>query len=247
MEQAHILADWLRESRYTVFLGGAGVSTESGIPDFRGAKGIYTQRFGKLSAEDLISASFFHAEPEIFYRFYREHLLFPEARPNPAHRVLAEWESKGLISAVITQNIDGLHQMAGSRRVLELHGSAHRNHCLRCGKSYDLSFILQTEGVPKCPACGGLIKPDVTLFGEALPPNVFEEAAEEVSKAELMIVGGTSLVVYPAASLIRFLKKGKIVLVNLTPTEADARADLVCHEKIGNFFQEVDRFIQDVG
>ena len=185
----------------------------------------------------------FPGRPWGFYRFYREHLLFPEARPNPAHRALARWEAEGRISAVITQNVDGLHQAAGSRKVFELHGSAHRNHCLRCGKNYDMDFILHSEGVPHCPDCGGVVKPDVTLFGEALPPHVFEDAAEEVSRADLLIVGGTSLAVYPAASLLGYFERGKVALINLTATEADSRADLVCRQPIGAVLQEVDELL----
>ncbi len=243
MNQTNTLAEWLKQSKRAVFFGGAGVSTESGIPDFRGAKGIYSQKYGELNAEDLVSASYFRADPDGFYRFYREHLLFPEARPNPAHRALARWEAEGRISAVITQNVDGLHQAAGSRKVFELHGSAHRNHCLRCGKNYDMDFILHSEGVPHCPDCGGVVKPDVTLFGEALPPHVFEDAAEEVSRADLLIVGGTSLAVYPAASLLGYFERGKVALINLTATEADSRADLVCHQPIGAVLQEVDELL----
>ena len=224
---------FLEESRSVVFFGGAGVSTESGIPDFRSEDGLYRQKF-PFPPEYMLSHECFERHPEEFFQFYREKMLAPDAKPNPAHRKLAEWEREGRLDAVVTQNIDGLHQAAGSRNVFELHGSVHRNHCVRCGKSFPLSFVAGTEGVPRCP-CGGIVKPDVVLYGESLPEDAWRGALRAVSRADLLIVAGTSLAVYPASSLVECCP-GRLVVVNLSPTPADARADLVLRERVGELF-----------
>ena len=219
------LKDWGAESGRIVFFGGAGVSTESGIPDFRSEDGLYRQSY-RYPPETILSRSFFERHPEEFFAFYRDKMLFPEAKPNPVHRWLAEWEQAGRLAAVVTQNIDGLHQAAGSRRVLELHGSVHRNTCLKCHARYDLNFILGTHGVPRCP-CGGIIKPDVVLYEESLDEAVLQGAVEAISSADLLIVGGTSLAVYPAAGLLRYYRGNRLVLINRSVTPYDDRADLL--------------------
>ncbi len=219
------LKDWVAESGRIVFFGGAGVSTESGIPDFRSEDGLYRQSY-RYPPETILSRSFFERHPEEFFAFYRDKMLFPEAKPNPVHRRLAEWEQAGRLAAVVTQNIDGLHQAAGSRRVLELHGSVHRNTCLKCHARYDLNFILGTHGVPRCP-CGGIIKPDVVLYEESLDEAVLQGAVEAISSADLLIVGGTSLAVYPAAGLLRYYRGNRLVLINRSVTPYDDRADLL--------------------
>ena len=221
----------MAESGRIVFFGGAGVSTESGIPDFRSEDGLYRQSY-RYPPETILSRSFFERHPEEFFAFYRDKMLFPEAKPNPVHRWLAEWEQAGRLAAVVTQNIDGLHQAAGSRRVLELHGSVHRNTCLKCHARYDLNFILGTHGVPRCP-CGGIIKPDVVLYEESLDEAVLQGAVEAISSADLLIVGGTSLAVYPAAGLLRYFRGDNLVVINKQPTSADAMANLLIHEPIG--------------
>ena len=231
------LKQWVQESKRIVFFGGAGVSTESGIPDFRSQDGLYNMKY-KYPPETIISHPFFMRNPEEFYRFYRDKMLFPEAQPNAAHRKLAEWEAEGKLLAVVTQNIDGLHQAAGSKKVYELHGSVHRNYCMRCGKFYDLDFIMKGEGVPKC-TCGGTVKPDVVLYGENLDNDVINGACDAISRADMLIIGGTSLAVYPAAGLIDLYRGHRLVLVNLSATPQDSRADLVIHEKIGKVFSEL--------
>ena len=231
------LKQWVQESKRIVFFGGAGVSTESGIPDFRSQDGLYNMKY-KYPPETIISHPFFMRNPEEFYRFYRDKMLFPEAQPNAAHRKLAEWEAEGKLLAVVTQNIDGLHQAAGSKKVFELHGSVHRNYCMRCGKFYDLDFIVKGEGVPKC-ACGGTVKPDVVLYGENLDNDCINGACDAISRADMLIIGGTSLAVYPAAGLIDLYRGHRLVLVNLSATPQDSRADLVVHEKIGQVFSEL--------
>ena len=225
------LQDWISESRHIVFFGGAGVSTESGIPDFRSVDGLYHQQYA-FPPETILSHSFFERNPEEFYRFYRSKMLFPQARPNAAHKKLAEWEAEGRLKAVITQNIDGLHQAAGSRTVLELHGSVHRNHCERCGKFYGLDHILHTEGVPRC-SCGGIIKPDVVLYEEGLDQRMLEGSVRYLAEADMLIIGGTSLNVYPAAGLIRYYRGRKLVLINKSPVARDLAADLVITDPIG--------------
>ncbi len=225
------LRRYLDEAQRLVFFGGAGVSTESGIPDFRGAAGLYS-RNGHYPPETILSHSFYESHPEEFFAFYRRHLLFPDAKPNPAHLALAAWERKGRLNAVITQNIDGLHAKAGSRRVLELHGSVYRNYCERCGAFYDLNHILQSSGVPRC-GCGGRVKPDVVLYEEGLSETVLQEAVLAIRQADLLIVGGTSLNVYPAAGLLRYFQGGRMVLINRSATPADGNADLVLRDSIG--------------
>ena len=222
------------ESNNIVFFGGAGVSTESGIPDFRSKDGLYAQKYA-YPPETIISHDFFLHNTAEFYRFYRERMLFPSARPNAAHLALARLEEEGKLSAVVTQNIDGLHQAAGSQRVYELHGSVLRNHCMRCGKFYPLSYILQSDGIPRCD-CGGVVKPDVVLYGESLDDKVVEGAINAIARADTLIVGGTSLVVYPAAGFLDFFRGKHLVVVNKTPTQADERADLVINAPIGEVF-----------
>lgn len=225
------LEDLIAKSNNIVFFGGAGVSTESGIPDFRSVDGLYNQQW-KYPPEQIISHSFFEANPEEFYRFYRAKLIVKDARPNAAHLRLAKLEAQGRLKAVITQNIDGLHQAAGSKNVLELHGSVHRNHCTRCGAFYTLDDVLRSEGVPRC-GCGGVIKPDVVLYGEALDETTLNAAVRAIRRADLLLVGGTSLNVYPAAGLLRYFTGAALAVVNKTPTPADARADLVIQASIG--------------
>ncbi len=227
----------ISESENVVFFGGAGVSTESGIPDFRSKDGLYAQRYD-YPPETIISHDFFLHDTAEFYRFYRERMLFPAARPNAAHLALARLEREGKLSAVVTQNIDGLHQAAGSRRVYELHGSVLRNHCMRCGKFYPLSYIAESKGVPRCE-CGGIVKPDVVLYGEPLDDKTVQGAVGAIAKADALIVGGTSLVVYPAAGFLDFFRGRHLVVVNKTPTQADARADLVINAPIGEVFAAI--------
>ena len=221
-------------SRRIVFFGGAGVSTESGIPDFRSGGGLYSRASGTSYApEQILSHTFFVEHLEEFYGYYRSHLLYPDARPNAAHRALAAWEREGRLSSVITQNIDGLHQAAGSRRVLELHGSVHRNTCLDCGKHFGLEAILHCDRIPRCDSCRGLIKPDVVLYEESLDSRVLEESVEELARADTLIVGGTSLVVYPAAGLVHAFGGEHLVLINRDTTGFDRLATLVIREPIG--------------
>lgn len=234
MEPRQQLAQWLSESQNTVFFGGAGVSTESGIPDFRSVDGLYQQKY-PYPPEEIISHHFFVAHPEEFYRFYRDKMLWLHAKPNPAHRYLALLEKQGKLRSVITQNIDGLHQLAGSCSVRELHGSVHRNYCMSCGKFYDASFIAASQGVPTC-SCGGIVKPDVVLYEECLDDQVLRQAMADLAAADLLIVGGTSLVVYPAAGLIDYFQGKHLVLINKSATAQDSRADLLIQEPIGAFF-----------
>lgn len=231
------LKKWVEESRSIVFFGGAGVSTESGIPDFRGVDGLYRQKYA-YPPETILSHEFLLQHPEEFYRFYREKILILNARPNPAHEKLAQWEREGRLRAVITQNIDGLHQAAGSKRVLELHGSIHRNHCTRCGKFYTAEQIAATTGVPRCD-CGGTIRPDVVLYGESLDEKVLRASMDALSHADLLIVGGTSLSVYPAAGLIDLYPGDRLALLNRTPTPRDGRANLILREPIGRIMAEL--------
>ena len=233
------LQEWITDSPNIVFFGGAGVSTESGIPDFRSVDGLYNQQY-PYPPETILSRTFFERSPEEFYRFYRDKMLFPDARPNAAHWKLAELERAGKLSAVITQNIDGLHQAAGSKNVYELHGSVHRNFCRKCRRFYDLKFVLRSQGVPRCPACGGIIKPDVVLYEEALDNDVMRRAIEHIRKADMMIVAGSSLVVYPAAGLINYYKGHRLVLINRSATPFDDQADLVVHDTIGKVFGAIE-------
>lgn len=226
------------EGKRIVFFGGAGVSTESGIPDFRSADGLYNQKY-KFPPERIISHSFFMSQPEEFYRFYRDRMIFPDAKPNAAHLKLAELERAGKLTAVITQNIDGLHTAAGSRNVIELHGSVHRNHCMKCGKSYGLDFIANSEGIPRCE-CSGIVKPDVVLYEEGLDESDINRAINAIAEADVLIIGGTSLVVQPAAGLIRFFNGRRLVVINKTPTSADDEADIVIKGSIGETLSQIN-------
>ncbi len=237
MGELEKLKQWIAESDNIVFFGGAGVSTESGIPDFRSVDGLYNQQYD-YPPETIISHSFYRRNPEEFYRFYKNKMLFPDAKPNAAHRALAELERQGKLKAVITQNIDGLHQAAGSKEVLELHGSVHRNYCTRCGEFYDLAAIMKMDGVPRC-SCGGIIKPDVVLYEEGLDQGTMQKAVRYIRQADVLIVGGTSLTVYPAAGLIDYYQGSKLVLINKTVTPMDERADLVISGKIGEVLGEL--------
>lgn len=234
MNEQSLLKDWINESRNIVFFGGAGVSTESSIPDFRGVDGLYHQEY-RYPPETIISRSFYRSNPGEFYRFYKNKMLFPEAKPNPAHIALAKLEDMGKLKAVITQNIDGLHQAAGSKNVLELHGSVRRNHCTRCMKFFTLEELLSSmgeDGIPRC-SCSGLIKPDVVLYEESLDEDVLSRSVAYISHADMLIVGGTSLTVYPAAGLIDYYRGNKMVLINKTVTPMDDKADLVISGSIG--------------
>lgn len=226
------LQKWINESDNIVFFGGAGVSTESGIPDFRSVDGLYNQQYA-YPPETILSHSFFEKNPEEFYRFYHNKMLFPNAKPNAAHLKLAELERVGKLKAVVTQNIDGLHQAAGSVNVYELHGSVHRNYCMKCRQFYDLDFMTKSEGVPRCPVCGGMIKPDVVLYEESLDQETIEAAVLAISRADMLIIGGTSLAVYPAAGLVRYYRGDKLTLINKSPTPYDKEADLVIAGPIG--------------
>ena len=228
------LEEILAKSSRIVFFGGAGVSTESGIPDFRSVDGLYHQKYD-YPPETILSHTFWEQNPEEFYRFYRDKLIVKGAKPNAAHLRLAKLEKQGKLKAVVTQNIDGLHQAAGSRRVLELHGSVHRNYCMKCGKSYDAEYMLHAEGVPTC-SCGGRIKPDVVLYEEGLDMTVMARAIQAIQDADMLIIGGTSLIVYPAAGLIDYYRGNKLVVINMSVTSQDKNADLVIQEPIGKVF-----------
>ncbi len=237
MEQLERLKQWIDESEHIVFFGGAGVSTESGIPDFRSVDGLYNQKF-EYPPERIISHSFFQSQPEYFFRFYREKMMPLGFEPNVTHRVLAQWEREGKLDAVITQNIDGLHQKAGSKNVYELHGSVLRNYCTRCGKFYPAEFVKACPGVPQC-TCGGTVKPDVVLYGERLDADTMDQSADAVYNADLLIVAGTSLTVYPAAGLLNYYRGNRLVLINRDETPCDYRADLVIHESLGEIFSKL--------
>ena len=236
-DQLKTRQNWIDDSRSIVFFGGAGVSTESGIPDFRSVDGLYNQKYD-YPPEEILSRTFFDARPEEFYRFYRDKMLCLDARPNAAHKKLAQLEAAGKLRSVVTQNIDGLHQLAGSRRVWELHGSVHRNHCMRCHKGYPVEFIRDSAGVPRC-TCGGIVKPDVVLYEEALDSSVLEGALKDIQRADMLIIGGTSLAVYPAASLVRYYRGSRLVLINKSPTPYDAHANLVIAGPIGEILGAV--------
>lgn len=229
------LQNWIKESHSVVFFGGAGVSTESGIPDFRSVDGLYHETY-QFPPETILSRTFFHQNTVEFYRFYRNKMLYPHAKPNEAHLALAHMEASGKLRSVITQNIDGLHQAAGSRRVWELHGSVHRNYCMKCHSYYPMETILNSEGIPTCH-CGGTIKPDVVLYEESLAPSVLEGAIADLKQADLLIIGGTSLAVYPAAGLIDYFTGKHLVLINKTSTPYDRSADLVIQAAIGAVFR----------
>ena len=238
MGQIEQLRQWVNESDNIVFFGGAGVSTESGIPDFRSVDGLYNQQYD-YPPETILSHTFYRRNTEEFYRFYRNKMLCLDAKPNAAHLKLAEWEQKGKLKAVVTQNIDGLHQAAGSKKVYELHGSVLRNFCESCHKFYDVNYIADSEGIPKCN-CGGDIKPDVVLYEEGLDQNTLTGAIRAISEADVLIVGGTSLAVYPAAGLLDYYTGNKLVLVNKTPTPRDSIADLIVQGSIGEIFSQLD-------
>lgn len=238
MDQTAKLKEIVDNSDNIVFFGGAGVSTESGIPDFRSVDGLYHQKYD-YPPETILSHTFYRSKPEEFFRFYRDKMLCLSAKPNAAHLKLAQWEKEGKLKAVITQNIDGLHQAAGSREVLELHGSVLRNYCEQCGEFYDAEYMLHAEGVPRCEKCGGPIKPDVVLYEEGLDQNTMNKAVQYIRQADVLIIGGTSLVVYPAAGLIDYYKGNKLVLVNKTPTGRDSMADLVVKGSIGEIFSQL--------
>ena len=229
----------VNECNYIVFFGGAGVSTESGIPDFRSVDGLYNQKY-KYPPETIISHSFFMSRPEEFYEFYKDKMLYTDVIPNDAHKKLAELEAAGKVKAVVTQNIDGLHQAAGSKTVLELHGSVHRNYCMNCGKSFDLKYVKESDGVPRCDECGGMIKPDVVLYEEGLNQQTLEDAVYYISHADMLIIGGTSLAVYPAAGLIDYYRGNKLVLINKSTTPMDSRADLLIQAGLGEVFGQIE-------
>ena len=232
---AEALERQIERSRSMVFLGGAGVSTASGIPDFRSADGLYQQHFA-YPPEEMLSHGFYVSHPEEFFRFFRERMVALDAKPNRAHEKLAELEATGPLEAVLTQNIDGLHQMAGSKRVLELHGSVHRNICQSCGAVYPVEWVMEKEGVPHCDLCGGAVKPDVVLYGESLDQRVLQEAVNLISRADLLVIGGTSLVVWPVAGLVQYFNGDALTIVNLQPTPQDSYADLVINADIAEVF-----------
>lgn len=225
----------IQDNDHIVFFGGAGVSTESGIPDFRSVDGLYNQQYD-YPPETILSHSFYHRNPEEFYRFYHNKMLFPDAQPNMAHRMLARLEELGKLDAVITQNIDGLHQAAGSKQVYELHGSVLRNYCENCHAFYDLPYIMASEGVPHCSKCGGPVKPDVVLYEEGLDQNTINGAVKAIHQANVLIIGGTSLAVYPAAGLIDYFQGDHLIVINMSPTPRDRYADLCIQEPIGQVF-----------
>ena len=237
MDGIEQLKRWIEESDHIVFFGGAGVSTESGIPDFRSVDGLYSQKFD-YPPETIISHSFYQRKPEYFFNFYREKMLPLGFQPNVTHKVLAKWEAQGRLSAVVTQNIDGLHQKAGSKKVYELHGSVLRNYCTRCRKFYPAEFIRDAAGVPRC-GCGGIVKPDVVLYEESLDQKTIENSLLAIRRADLLIVAGTSLTVYPAAGLINHYRGNRLVLINRDTTPYDAQADLVIHDTLGNVFSQL--------
>ena len=232
------LQSWIQNSKKVVFFGGAGVSTESGIPDFRSVDGLYHQEYA-YPPETILSHSFFMYHTDEFYRFYKKKMLCLDAKPNMAHKRLAQWEASGHVQAVITQNIDGLHQAAGSKEVLELHGSVLRNYCMKCHKAYDAEYMLHADGVPTC-SCGGTIKPDVVLYEEGLDDYTLRKSVEYISNADVLIIGGTSLVVYPAAGLIDYFRGDHLVVINKRVTSRDKNADLVIQDSIGKVFEQIE-------
>lgn len=238
MDEILRLKEIVETSDNIVFFGGAGVSTESGIPDFRSQDGLYSLKY-KYPPEQIVSHSFYKKRPTEFFEFYKDKMLAPDAKPNKAHLKLAELEKRGKLKAVITQNIDGLHQMAGSEKVLELHGSVLRNYCESCGKFFDLQYIIDSEETPLCDKCGGSVKPDVVLYEESLDMNIMSEAISFISRADVLIIGGTSLVVYPAAGLIDYYRGSKLVVINKSPTPRDEQADLLITGSIGEVFGSI--------
>lgn len=233
------LTQILKDSNNIVFFGGAGVSTESNIPDFRSSNGLWNEKLKiNFTPEQLVSHTFFMRYPDEFFKFYKDKLIYPDAKPNAAHIALAKLEKMGKLKAIVTQNIDGLHQAAGSKNVYELHGSVLRNYCMNCHAFYDEKFILGSKGVPTCPKCGGKVKPDVVLYEEGLDEDVIQGAVRSIAQADTLIIGGTSLVVYPAAGLINYFKGKNLVLINKSSTSADNKADLVIHDAIGKVLGE---------
>ena len=239
MSEIETLQKWIDESNRIVFFGGAGVSTESGVPDFRSVDGLYNQKYD-YPPEEILSNKFYRRKPEEFYRFYRDKMIYTDALPNKAHLKLAELEEKGKLTAVVTQNIDGLHQAAGSKKVYELHGSVLRNYCENCGKFFDINYIIESDGVPKCDKCNGPIKPDVVLYEEGLDSNTMNGALNAISNADMLIIGGTSLNVYPAAGLIDYYRGNRLVLINMSKTPMDYKADLVIYDKIGKVLSQIE-------
>lgn len=238
MSEIETLQKWIDESNRIVFFGGAGVSTESGVPDFRSVDGLYNQKYD-YPPEEILSHTFYRRKPEEFYRFYRDKMIYTDALPNKAHLKLAELEEKGKLTAIVTQNIDGLHQAAGSKKVYELHGSVLRNYCENCGKFFDINYIIESDGVPKCDKCNGPIKPDVVLYEEGLDSNTMNGALNAISNADMLIIGGTSLNVYPAAGLIDYYRGNRLVLINMSKTPMDYKADLVIYDKIGKVLSQI--------
>ncbi len=231
------LAELTAKSSHIVFFGGAGVSTESGIPDFRSVDGLYHQKYD-YPPETILSHSFFLKKTGEFYDFYRDKMIYLDALPNTTHKKLAEWESEGKLEGIVTQNIDGLHQQAGNKKVFELHGSIHRNYCTKCHKFFSVDEILQSEGIPHCE-CGGIIKPDVVLYEEGLDDTVIDGAVRALKNADLLIVGGTSLSVYPAAGMLQYFKGGTLALINKSPTPYDAEADILIQKGLGEVFEQL--------
>lgn len=240
-EKIQKLAQWITESKNIVFFGGAGVSTESGIPDFRSADGLYNQQGYLIPPETILSHSFFYSNPKAFYEFYTSKMIVLSAKPNFAHKYLAKLEKDGKVKAVVTQNIDNLHQLAGSVKVYELHGSVYRNYCQKCGKFYTAQDILAFKDIPKC-SCGGTIKPDVVLYEEGLSSQVWSGAQRAISQCDTLIIGGTSLTVYPAAGLINYYNGNRLILINKDSTPYDNQADLVIHGKLGEVFSQVEEY-----
>ena len=237
-EKIRQLKEIIDQTDNLVFFGGAGVSTESGIPDFRSTDGLYNMKY-KYPPETIVSHTFFVRKTEEFYEFYKDKMMALDAKPNKAHEKLAQWEREGKCRAVVTQNIDGLHQMAGSKKVLELHGSIHRNYCTKCGKFFDASYVKNSDGIPRCDDCGGLIKPDVVLYEEGLDNQVVSDAIYAIAHADVLIIGGTSLAVYPAAGMIDYFKGNHLILINKSSTPRDGQEDLIINDSIGEVFGQL--------
>ena len=237
-EKIRQLKEIIDQTDNLVFFGGAGVSTESGIPDFRSTDGLYNMKY-KYPPETIVSHTFFVRKTEEFYEFYKDKMMALDAKPNKAHEKLAQWEREGTCRAVVTQTLDGLHQMAGSKKVLELHGSIHRNYCTKCGKFFDASYVKNSDGIPRCDDCGGLIKPDVVLYEEGLDNQVVSDAIYAIAHADVLIIGGTSLAVYPAAGMIDYFKGNHLILINKSSTPRDGQADLIINDSIGEVFGQL--------
>lgn len=238
MDKIQRLQEIIDNSNYIVFFGGAGVSTESGIPDFRSVDGLYNQKYD-YPPEEILSHTFFMRKTDEFYRYYKDKMLALDIQPNAAHKKLAEMEQKGKLNAIVTQNIDGLHQKAGSKNVLELHGTVHKNHCMVCGKFFDAIYVKSSEGTPRCDNCGGRVKPDVVLYEEGLDNDTVTAAVSAIANADTLIVAGTSLTVYPAAGMVRYFRGENLVLINRDPTPMDAQADIVFREKVGEVLGKI--------